>query len=168
MSDCVEADCWQENVNCQLDISIELDELRGNLDNALHYPLAVPPHHVTLHLENKASPNHLGGLYILECNITTRDTICTEYCPEIRSGRANHLFKQILCSSSTSNLPLAKKFHVVFDHLDESKLTHLLWITNVQTPWLHLKEQGRKTKLLTMDNKSCFNFAIICDPIYLD
>jgi hypothetical protein len=51
---------------------MELDKLCGNLDNALHYLLAVPPHHVALHLEDGASPNHFGGLHILECNITTR------------------------------------------------------------------------------------------------
>ncbi len=147
---------------------MELDEVCGNLDNALHYPLAVPPHCVTLHLENGASPNHFVGLYILECNITCWDTTCTDNCPEIRSGRKNHLFKQILCLSSTGNLPLAKKYHVVFDCLDKSKLTHFLWIANVQTTWMHLKEQVRETKLLTMDNKCYFNFAIICDPKNLD
>jgi hypothetical protein len=158
----------KKNVNRQVNISMELDELCGNLDNALHYPLAVPPHCVTFHLEDRASPNHFGGLYILKCNITTRDTTCTDNCPEICSGRENHPVKQILCSSSSGNLPLAKKFHVVFDCLDESKLTHLLWIANVQTTRMHLKEQIRETKLLIMDNKSCFNFAIICDPINLD
>ena len=129
------------------------------------YLLAIPLHHVTLHLKDGASPNHFGGLHILECNITTWDTTCTDNCLEIRSGRENHLFKQILCSSSTGNLPLAKEFHVVFDHLDKSKLTHLLWVANVQTTRMHLKEQVRETKLLMMDNKGCFNFAIICDPI---
>jgi hypothetical protein len=48
----------------QFNIVMELDELCGNLDNALHYLLAVPPHHVTLHLEDGASPNHFGGLHI--------------------------------------------------------------------------------------------------------
>jgi hypothetical protein len=136
---------------------MEFDELCGNLDNALHYPLAAPPHHVTLHHENGVSPNHFGGLYILKCNITTWDTTCTDNCPEIRSGRENHLFKQIFCSSSTGNLPLAKMFHVVFDRLDESKLTHLLWIANIQTTQMHLKEQVRETKLLTMDNNIVSN-----------
>jgi hypothetical protein len=131
---------------------MELDELCGNLDNALHYPFPVPPHCVTFHLENGVSPNHLGGLYILECIITLRDTTCTDDCPEVRSGREIHLFEQILCLSSTGNLPLAKKFHIVFDHLDKSKLTHLFWIANVQTTWMYLKEQVRVTKL-TMDNK---------------
>jgi hypothetical protein len=112
---------------------MELDKLCGNPDNALHYLLAVPPHHVTLHLGDGASPNHFGGLYILECNITTRDTTCTDNCPEIHSGRETHFLKQILSSSSTGNLPLAKQFHVVFDCLDESKLTHLLRIADVQT-----------------------------------
>ncbi len=132
-----------------------------NLDNALHYLLVIPPHHVTLHLENGASPNHFSGLYILKFNITTRDTTCTDDCPEIRSGRENHLFKQIICSSSTGNLPLAKKFHVVLDHLDESKLTHFLQIADVQTTRVHFKEQVRETKLLVMNNKSCLNFAFI-------
>jgi hypothetical protein len=96
---------------------------------------------------------------------TERPPPCTDDCLEIHSGRENHLFKQILCSNSTSNLPLAKKFHFVLDRLDESKLTHLLWIADVQTTRVHLKEQVRETKLLAMDNKSCLNFAIICDPL---
>jgi hypothetical protein len=79
-----------------------------------------------------------------------------------------NLFEQILCLSSTGDLPLAKKFHVVLDRLDESKLTHFLWIADVQTARVHLEEQGRETKLLAMDDKSCLNFAIICDPIDLD
>jgi hypothetical protein len=68
----------KKNVNRQFDILMKLDELCGNLVNALYYLLAVPPHRVTLHLEDKASPNHFGGLYILECNITTQDTTCTD------------------------------------------------------------------------------------------
>jgi hypothetical protein len=64
----------KKNINSQFFISIELDEICGNFDNALHYPLGVPPHCVTFHLEDGASPNHFGGLYILKCNITTRDT----------------------------------------------------------------------------------------------
>ncbi len=52
---------------------MELDELCGNIDNALHYLLAIPPHRVTLHLEDGASSHHFGGLYILECNITTKN-----------------------------------------------------------------------------------------------
>ncbi len=55
-------------------ISIELNELCGNFDDASHYSLAVPPHCVTIHLEDGSSPNHFGGRYILECNITTPDT----------------------------------------------------------------------------------------------
>ncbi len=143
---------------------MELDELCGNLDNALHCLLAVPPHCVTLHLENGASPNHFGGFYILECTITTWNTTCTEDC-KICSGRENHLFKQNLCSSSTGNLRPAKQFHVVLDRLDESKLTHLLWIVDVQTTRVHFKEQVRETKLLAMDDKSCLNFAIVCDLV---
>ncbi len=103
---------------------MKLDELCGNLDNALHYLLAIPPHRVILYLEDRAFPNLFGSLHILKCNITTRDTTCTDKCPEICSGREDHLFKQVLCSSTTSNLPLAKKSHVVLDHLDESKLTY--------------------------------------------
>jgi hypothetical protein len=131
---------------------MELDELCGNLDNALHYLLAIPPCSVTLHLEYRVPPNHFGGLHILEYNITTRDTTCTDDCPKIHSGRGNHLFEQNLCLSSTGNLPLAKKSHVIFDRLDESKLTHFLWIADVQTTRMHLEEQVRKTKLLAMDN----------------
>jgi hypothetical protein len=144
---------------------MEVDELCGNLDNALYYLLAIPPHRNTLHLEEGVSPNLCGSLYILKCNITTRDTTCTDDCPEIRSGRENHLLKQIPCSSSTGNLPLAEKFHVVLNHLDESKLTHLLWLADVQTTRVHFKEQVRETKLLAMDDKSCLNLAIICDPV---
>jgi hypothetical protein len=65
-------------------------------------------------------------------------------------------------------LLLAKKFYVVLDHLDESKLTHLLWIADVQTTRVHLKEQVRETKLLVMNRKSHLNFAIICDPVDFD
>jgi hypothetical protein len=119
---------------------MELDEHCENFDNALHYPLAVPPCHVTLHLEDGASPNHFGSLYILECNITTQDTTCTDDCPEIHNGRENHLFEQILCSSSAGNLPLAKKSHVVLNRLDKSRLTHLLLIADVQTTQVHLEE----------------------------
>ncbi len=60
-------------INYKFSNLMELDELCGNLDNDLHYLLVVPPHCVTLHFEGGASPNHFGGLYILECNITTRD-----------------------------------------------------------------------------------------------
>jgi hypothetical protein len=97
------------------------------------------------YLEDGASPNYFGELYILGCNITTWDTTCTDNCPEICKGRENHLFKQ---SCSTGNLPLAKKFHVVLDHLDESKLTHLLQIADVQTTQVHLKEHVRKKHVL--------------------
>ncbi len=138
MSDCGEVDLCaigheedvvfdKKNVNSQFNILMELDELCGNLDNDLHYPLAIPPCRVTLLLENRVSTNHFGSLYILKCNITNQNTTCTDNCPEIHSGRENHLSEQILCLSSTGNLPLAKKFHVVFDRLDESKLTHFLW-----------------------------------------
>ncbi len=144
---------------------MDLHKLCENLDNALHYLLAVPPPHVTLHLEDRASPNLFGGLYILECNNTTRDTTCTDICPEIPSGRENHLLEQIPCSISTSNLLLAEKYHVVLDCLDESKLTHLLWVADVQTTWVHIKEQVREINLLAKDDKSCLNFAIICDPV---
>ncbi len=144
---------------------MELDELCGNLDNALHYLLAIPPHHVTHHLQDGASPNHFGGLYILKCNITTQDTSCNDDCPEIRSRKESHLFEQIPCSSSTGNLLLAKQFHVVFDRLDESKLTHLLLIAYVQTTQVHFEEQIRETILLAMNDKSCLNFAIISDPV---
>ncbi len=75
----------KKNVNCQFDISMELDELCGNFDDALHYLLAIPPHHITLHLKVGASPKHFGSLYILQCNITTWDTTCTDNRPEIRS-----------------------------------------------------------------------------------
>jgi hypothetical protein len=70
--------------------------------------------------------------------------------------------------SSTGNLPLAKKFHVVLDRLDESKLTHFLWIADVQTTWVYFNEQVRETKLLAMDDRSHLNFAIIYDPVDLD
>jgi hypothetical protein len=111
----------KKNIDRQFNILMELDELCGNLNNALHYLLAIPPHPVTLHLEDGASPNHFSSLHILECNITP-------------------MTLKTFCSSSTSNLPLAKKFHVVLDHLDESKLTHFLWIADVQATWMHLKE----------------------------
>jgi hypothetical protein len=158
----------KENVNCQFYILMELNELCRNFDNALHYPIAIPPHCVTFHLEDGASPIPFCGLYILECTITTWDTTCADNCPGICRGRENHLFKQILCLSSTGNLLLAKKFHFVFDSLDKSKLTHLLWVANVQTTRMHLKEEVRETKLLMMDVKGHFSFAIICDPINLD
>jgi hypothetical protein len=166
---CCEEDVFvdKKNVNCQFNISMELDELCGNLDNALHCLHVVPPHCVTFHLEVRAPLNHFGSLHILECNITTWDTTCTDKCPEICSGRENHLFKQILCLSSTSNLPLAKKIHVVLDRQDEFRLTHFLWIADVQTTWVHFKEQVRETTLLAMDNKSHLNFTIKCDPIDL-
>jgi hypothetical protein len=143
----------KKNINRQFNILMEFDELCGNLDNALHYLLAVPPHRGTLHLEDGASPNHFGGLHILECNITTQNTTCTDNCPEIHSGKGKHLVEQIFCLSSTGNLPLAKRFHVVLDHLDESKLTHFLWIADVQTTRVHFEEQVRETKLLAMENK---------------
>jgi hypothetical protein len=38
----------------------------------------------------------------------------------------------------------------------------------VQTARVHFEEQVRETKLLTMDDKSHLNFAIVCDPIDLD
>jgi hypothetical protein len=158
----------KKNVNCQSNISMELDKLCRNLDNALHYLLSIPSHCVTLHLEDGASPNHLGCIHILKCNITSRDTTWTDNHPGIHSGREDHLFKQILCLSSTGNLPHAKKSPVVLDHLDESKLTHFLWIADVQTTRVHFEEQVRETKLLVMENKSCLNFAIICEPVYLD
>ncbi len=142
--------------------------LCGNLDNALHYLPVVLPHRVTLHHEDRASPNHFGGLHILECNITTQDTACTDDCPEIRSGRENHLLKKVLCSSSTGNLLLAKKFNVALDHLDEFTLTHLLWIADVQTTRVHFEEQVRETNMSAIDEESCLRFAIICDPIDLN
>jgi hypothetical protein len=46
--------------------------------------------------------------------------------PEYCSGRENHLLEKFPCLTSTGNLPLAEKFHVVLDRLDESKLIHLL------------------------------------------
>jgi len=104
----------------------------------LHKSLAILLHCITFHFENRASPNHFGGLPILECDITTRDITFTDDCPEIRCGKDNHLLEQNPCLSSTGNLSLAKKIHV-FDHLDKSKLTHLLGVANVQTAWMHFK-----------------------------
>jgi hypothetical protein len=80
MSDCTDTHlcavgCEEDVFVDKMDILIELDGLCGNLDNALHYLLAFPPHRVTLH-EDQASPNHF------ECNITTRDTTCTDICPD--------------------------------------------------------------------------------------
>jgi hypothetical protein len=85
--------CVDKNVNCQFDISMELDALCGNLDNVLHYLLAIPLHRVTLNLEDRTTPNHFGSLHILECNITTWDTTCTDDCPEIHSERGKSSFQ---------------------------------------------------------------------------
>jgi hypothetical protein len=52
----------KKHVNCQPYTSMELNELCENFDNALHYPIAIPPHCVTFHLENGASSNHFGSL----------------------------------------------------------------------------------------------------------
>ncbi len=107
-----EEDVFVDNKNtiCQFHISMELDELCGSLDNALHYLLAIPPHRVTLHLEDGASSNHFGGLYILECNITPQDTTCTDDCPEICSGREIIFLNKSLALLALAICHLLKSF----------------------------------------------------------
>ncbi len=39
----------KEAINCQLNILLELDELLGNLDDALRHALAISSHHVPFH-----------------------------------------------------------------------------------------------------------------------
>jgi hypothetical protein len=67
MSDCGEAylsavGCEEdvfvdkEIINSQFTILLDLDELPLNLDNTLHHALAVPPHSVPFHLENRLVP----------------------------------------------------------------------------------------------------------------
>ncbi len=39
----------KEAIDCQLNILLELNELLGNLDDALHHMLAISSHHVPFH-----------------------------------------------------------------------------------------------------------------------
>ena len=68
----------------------------------------------------------------------------------------------------TGNLPLAEQLHVVFYSLDETKLTHLLWVTYMQPTRVHFKKQIWQAKLSTMDHKCCVHFTIISHSVDLD
>ncbi len=63
----------KEAINCQFNILLELDELSRGLDNTLTHTLAVPPHSVPFHPENRLAPNYLCGLYLLDGHIRPRD-----------------------------------------------------------------------------------------------
>ncbi len=39
----------KEAINCQLNILLQLDELLGNLDDALRHMLAISSHHISFH-----------------------------------------------------------------------------------------------------------------------
>jgi hypothetical protein len=145
---------------------MELDELCGDLDNALHYLLAVPPHITTLHLEDGVSPNHLRAF--TSSSVTSLPGTPPALTIALKSaveGKIIFLNKSIV-RVAPAIFCLQNSFMLsLLDHLDESKLTHLLWMADVQITWVHFKEQVRKTKLLAVDDKNCLNFAIICDPI---
>ncbi len=73
----------KETNNCQFNILLELDELLGNLDNTLCHALAVPPHSVPFHLENRSAPIYLCGLDVLVGYIQSRDPPYTYSCSEV-------------------------------------------------------------------------------------
>ncbi len=59
----------KETINSQFNILLELDELPWNFENTAHQALAVPPHSVSFHLENRSAPNYLYGLDVLDGHI---------------------------------------------------------------------------------------------------
>jgi hypothetical protein len=68
----------------------------------------------------------------------------------------------------TGDLQLAEQLHVVFYSLDETKLTHLLWVRHMQHTRVHFKKQIWQAKLSTMDYKRRVNFTIIGHSVDLD
>jgi hypothetical protein len=63
----------KETINSQFNILLELDEFPWNLENTLRHALAVLPHSVPFHLENRLAPNYLCGLDVLDGHIQPRD-----------------------------------------------------------------------------------------------
>jgi hypothetical protein len=137
--ECVPID--EENMYCQLNILVKFNQLATNLDHVLDKSLCVPSHRIPFCLENQA-PNHFGGLNIFQSDFTSQYAISTDNCPEICSGWEDHHFIQILCMGCIGFLLLDKQLHVVFYRLDETKITHLLMVTNMQSARVHLKEQS--------------------------
>jgi hypothetical protein len=63
----------KETINSQFSIMLELDELSSNLDSTLCHALAILPHSVPFHLENRLAPNYLFGLDFLDGHFRPRD-----------------------------------------------------------------------------------------------
>ena len=68
----------------------------------------------------------------------------------------------------TGDLPLVEQLHVVFHSLDETKLTHFLWVTYMQPARMHFKNQIWQSKFSTVDHKCCVHFTIISHSVDLD
>jgi hypothetical protein len=141
---------------------MELDELCGNLDNALHYLLAVPPHRVTLHLETEHPQITLAAFTSM--SVTSL--------PGTPSALTIALKSAVEGKIIFSNKSFAQVAPAICCFLKSFMLFLTVWmnplIADVQTTRGHLEEQVRETKLLMIDDKSPLNFAIICDPVDFD
>jgi hypothetical protein len=102
--------------------------------------LAVPPHSVPFHLENRLAPNYLCGLDILDGHMRPQDPPYTHNCSLIRCRGIHQLLVQVSSSYRTCYLLLAEQLHVILNCLEKSKLTHLLWVAHVQTARVHFKQ----------------------------
>jgi hypothetical protein len=85
----------KKTINCQFNILLELDELSRNIDNTLRHKLAVPPHSVPFHLENRLSPNYLCGLDIVDGHIRPRGPPYTYNCSVIRCRGIDQFLLQV-------------------------------------------------------------------------
>ena len=130
----------KEYINCQLHVLLKLDELHGYLDNALHCLHGIFSPHVTLHFQHRMTPNDFSGLHILRRDLAPGDSSCTYYCSKVCCRWIDHLLVQVSCPYCPCNLSLAEQLHVVLNGLEKSKLTHLPWIADVQSAWMHLKQ----------------------------
>ena len=82
----------KEEIYCQFDILLELDELLGNLDNTLRHMLAVPLDCIPFHLKDRSAPDYICGIDIIESHVCLWNTISANYRSEIEGRGENQFF----------------------------------------------------------------------------
>ena len=159
---------YKETVNGKFHILMDLDELRGDLDNTLLFALAIPSNGVPLHLDDRTAPDHFSSLDIINGDIGSRDSSGSYNCSEVCSRGINELLIELSCLDCPGNLALAKQLHVVFNSLHKTKLAQLLRVTNMQTTGVNFKEEVWQTVGTPVNDKGSANLTVICHPIAFD
>jgi hypothetical protein len=118
---------------------LELDELLGNLDNALRHMLAILSDCIPFHLEDRLAPDYICGFDIINYHVCFWNSTSTNNSTEIRGQGGNQFFIKIPLLVCPNVLALAEQLHIVMHSLDKSKLTHLLGVAHMQTAGMHLK-----------------------------